>query len=137
MKLFLDDIRSPIDCLGYMHTKIGARNLMYKEGDWVIVRNFEQFVKYLNGNPVPDVISFDHDLADDHYLIHKSEEAWEEYHTIESRERTGLDCLNYFLAHYTRQFGVKFPEIIFHTMNPVGRDNMQQALLAWKVNNGI
>lgn len=134
MKLFLDDVRSPTDCLKYMDRRIGQRNLVYKEGNWVIVRNYDQFVEYLKTcNDLRDieVVSFDHDLGPDHYIIDGSKEAWEEYHGIENREKTGLDCLKYLLECYMF-FSVPLPELLFHTMNLVGLENMESLAKGWK-----
>ena len=44
VKLFLDDIRKPPDV------------------DWFIVRNYNQFIDWIDKNGLPDIISFDHDL---------------------------------------------------------------------------
>lgn len=62
-RLFLDDIRVPLDCpkAHYMsYRKIDLR--IYHE-DWVIVRSHGQFVKWIQENGLPNLISFDHDLG--------------------------------------------------------------------------
>ena len=59
--LFLDDIRKPLDAEAYTH------NLIYRQIPWYIVRNYEQFTQTIKENGIPQVISFDHDLADEHY----------------------------------------------------------------------
>ena len=43
-KLYLDDQRTPI------------------EKGWTVVRNYKEFVAYIENNAMPDIISFDHDL---------------------------------------------------------------------------
>ncbi len=55
MKLFLDDIRTV--------------DMIYEsqDTDFVVVRTYEQFVRYISENGLPDFISFDNDLGlDDH-----------------------------------------------------------------------
>ena len=47
-KLYLDDVRIP-----------------QTEG-WEIVRNYDDFVKWIEENGLPDIVSFDHDLAEVH-----------------------------------------------------------------------
>ncbi len=37
MKIFLDDIRHPTECINYMYHRIGALNPIYNE-KWEIVR---------------------------------------------------------------------------------------------------
>ena len=54
-KLFLDDLRS-------IQMVYPNDNL----NDWVIVRDFYQFVNYINKYGLPTFISFDHDLGFEH-----------------------------------------------------------------------
>ena len=59
--LFLDDIRDP-------QTSVFLRNQdFYRNTKWVVVRSHDEFVSYITHNGMPDLISFDHDLADEHY----------------------------------------------------------------------
>ena len=51
-KLFLDDVRNPRD------VKWAEMPL----GPWVIVRNYDDFVKYITSNGLPEFVAFDHDL---------------------------------------------------------------------------
>lgn len=48
-KLYLDDIRKPIDT------------------DYIIVRSFKEAIKFIENNNIPSYISFDHDLGCDKY----------------------------------------------------------------------
>lgn len=64
-RLFLDDSRNPGTCCNYMR-EFGVDCKIYKK-DWVVVRNYDQFVSYTIENGLPDIISFDHDLADINY----------------------------------------------------------------------
>ncbi len=124
MKLFLDDVRSPQDCAAYMHRRIGALNPIYLEGDWFIVRNFEQFVNAID-NYKRNIthVSFDHDLADGHY--HESMNNKEEYekHLQTVKEKTGLDCAKYLKNVYEDDH-LSLPVMFVHSMNPVGTENI-------------
>ena len=51
-KLFLDDIRIP----KMVYDTIEAK-------DFIVVRNYADFVKYIKQNGIPDFISFDNDLG--------------------------------------------------------------------------
>ncbi|OEY72836.1 cyclic-phosphate processing receiver domain-containing protein [Salegentibacter salarius] len=51
-KLFLDDIRIP----KMVYDTIEAK-------DFIVVRNYADFVKYIKQNGLPDFISFDNDLG--------------------------------------------------------------------------
>lgn len=75
--LFLDDIIYPIEVHKYTKQDIFLRK------DWHIVRNYEQFVNRILEKGLPEMISFDHDLTDEHYLTPDSQEFV---------EKTGYDC---------------------------------------------
>lgn len=114
--LFLDDIRYPIEV--YYYTKQD----MFLRKDWHIVRNYEQFVIRILENGLPDMISFDHDLADEHYLQPDSQEFV---------ERTGYDCAKW-LVEYCMDNGADLPEFYCHSMNPVGKENIESLLKNFK-----
>ena len=84
-KLYLDDVRNP------------------KTDGWIIVRNFEEFVDFIQENGLPDEISFDHDLGED--------------------TQTGYDCAKW-LCDYCWTNGLPVPPSNVHSANPVGRDNI-------------
>lgn len=123
MKLFLDDVRSPMDCIPYMYKRIGALNPIYLEG-WNIVRDYDSFCKAIDkyGDEITH-ISFDHDLADGHYheSMDKGREAYEE-HLKTVREKTGLDCAKYFKEKFKDK--QVWPQLFVHSMNPVGTENI-------------
>ena len=116
-RLFLDDVRNPKDCLSYMKDDV------YEE-DWDIVRNYNEFINYITENGVPDEISFDHDLADEHYdpSMYLSSSIYEKkYDTF--KEKTGYECVKW-LAQYCIENAIPMPTCYVHSMNPVGRDNI-------------
>jgi hypothetical protein len=90
-KLFLDDIRYPKPNTGF----------------WRVVRNYDQAVKAIKSQGLPDYISFDHDLGEDQptgYDLAK----WIEYSVL-----YGMITWN-----PNFKFGV-------HSANPVGGKNIQ------------
>ncbi|GAB0155664.1 hypothetical protein CHRYSEOSP005_09260 [Chryseobacterium sp. Alg-005] len=106
--LFLDDVRYPIEAFHYTKQDIFLRK------DWYIVRNYEQFVSRILKKGLPEVISFDHDLADKHYLKPDSQEY---------TEKTGYDCAKW-LIEYCLDHQAELPQFYCHSMNPVGKDNI-------------
>lgn len=89
-KLFLDDIRYP------------------KSEEWIIVRSYSDFVKWIEDNGVMDLyISFDHDLDD----------------VKDNREYTGYDCAKW-LCEYCWENGLPIPKWNIHSANPVGKSNI-------------
>lgn len=102
-KIFLDDERMPCDCIGFMPWC----KEMYEQKDWVIVRNYEAFIKTIEENwerdkSMPEIISFDHDLG---------------------VEMTGKDCANW-LVNFCMEVGMPLPAFVVHSRNVVGAENI-------------
>lgn len=117
MKLFLDDIRMPQECIHYMHKRIGDKNQIYLE-DWMIVRNYKEFVDAVTKHiDIITHVSFDHDLADIHY----DPTTWTE--SFVYQEETGYDCAKWFKQFYEEKHK-ELPVIIVHSMNPVGTEKI-------------
>ena len=125
MKLFLDDIRQPSDCAKYMHTRIGALNPIYMEGEWYIVRNYDQFCKAIDEFHMKIThISYDHDLAEPHYheSMYEGGKVYMKYLETIS-EKTGYECAKYMKSFYDG-CGLQYPIMFVHSMNPVGTENI-------------
>lgn len=116
-RLFLDDVREPKDCLAYMHLRIGAKNPIYLE-DWMIAKCYQDFIDIINEMGIPEFVSYDHDLADEHYIYDMSGNY---------KERTGYDCAKW-LIEYCKSKGVQHPEYAVHSMNPIGTENIKRLL---------
>lgn len=116
--LYLDDVRKPSASFDY------TKNKIYIDLNWVVVKDFDEFVKYVNENGLPEIVSFDHDLADEHY--HKDMYKGSEYNKLYDKfeEKTGYDCVKW-MVDYCIDNGKKFPKWYLHTMNPAGRMNME------------
>jgi hypothetical protein len=109
--LFLDDFRYPEDSFEYTH------NLTYISEDWTTVRNYDDFVKVITERGIPEIISFDHDLADEHYDVQLP---YEEY-----KEKTGYECAKW-LINYCIDNKKELPATIFiHSMNVAGSANIK------------
>ena len=120
-KLFLDDIREPIHAYEY------TRWEGFLKKDWTIVRNYEDFVLTIRTawekySHFPEIIAFDHDLADEHYGAPP---------TAMFKERTGYDCAKW-LIDFCIEKDLLIPKWICHSMNPVGRDNINIILNNYK-----
>jgi len=108
-KLFLDDTRHAPDFT------------------WDVVRSYDEFVAYITKNGMPDIISFDHDLAFEHYPFNDSSFGYCEppreipYHRY--TEKTGYDC-----AKWLCENGLKPKQWLVHSMNPTGKANIIQLL---------
>lgn len=118
-RLFLDDLREPQDVFLYI------RNNVYFE-KWDIVRSYEDFKTYILENGIPDVISFDHDLADEHYndILKNNDEI--DYSNF--KEKTGYECVKWLINYMIDNNLKKLPKYYIHTLNPIGRENMKKLL---------
>jgi len=119
MKLFLDDIRIPYDVF-----KLTVNPLYESDSDWVIARDYHQFINIINKFGLPTHVSLDHDLSYDAYLS-ENQEGDIDYEKLE--EKTGYDCAKW-LVEYCLSNNVKVPNYYVHSANPVGKENIERYL---------
>jgi len=122
--LYLDDYRIPRDSYVYTH------NALYVLRPWQIARSYEEFVSFINTQGLPDLISFDHDLADEHYREHTSILDYEK-DSSNYKEKTGFECAKW-LVNYCIDNNKKLPEFLCHSMNPIGKENILSLLNQFK-----
>jgi hypothetical protein len=119
MKVFLDDVRT-ID-------------MVYSEFDsneWVIVRDFHQFVNYINKYGIPEFVSFDHDLGFEHtrfFFNNGGHENPPDPIDGDFKEKTGYDAAKW-LVEYCINNDKKIPKWFVHSANPVGNRNIREYL---------
>ena len=113
--LFLDDIRNPKDCCHYM-----PNPKFYSDSEFVVVRNYDEFVNFIKKNGLPNIISFDHDLGELNYPddMYKDTGSYETF-----GEKTGMDCAKW-LVDFCMNTAQDIPDYIIHSMNPVGGKNI-------------
>jgi hypothetical protein len=106
-KIYLDDVRTPI------------------QGDWVVVRNYDEFVKKVEeiGLDNIEIISLDHDLGDTainewHKNVYYNYEL--NYENI--TEKTGMDCTKWLVEQWL--YGKTVVEVVIHSANAIGSANM-------------
>lgn len=120
--LFLDDIR---DIARVYPT------LAYKP--WVTVRSAADFKSVILSRGMPQIISFDHDLSDEHYAAPVSD--WENPNIIaDNRTETGYDAAKWLTQYFNntvKKHGHKIPQTFVHSMNPVGKLNIINHLNGW------
>jgi hypothetical protein len=122
-KIYLDDVRTPV------------------ANDWVVVRNFEQFIKAVEkiGLDNIETISLDHDLGDSamwEYHNNVSRNYSLDYNNI--KEKTGYDCAKWLVNRFyeenpdwankdrsvKRAKKMPFPTVYTHSANPIGSANI-------------
>jgi hypothetical protein len=125
--LFIDDERFPIN-IGQNNQKSAFEltgNYIYKQLDWVIVRSFGEFVKVIEEKGVPEYISFDHDLKDFHYYHYSTYTVYTGKIDYTIVEGTGFECAKW-LIQYLLDNDLDAPEILIHTQNNVGGENIRK-----------
>lgn len=112
-KLFLDDDRRPETTFNYMPLPV------FNEPNWIIVRNYYAFITIIEKKGIPNIVAFDHDLADEHY----KQQIFD--YDKEGSEKTGYHCAKW-LIDYCMDNKKELPhEIIIHSMNPYGSLNIK------------
>lgn len=122
--LFLDDERKPRDVTWVELPLV----------DWNIARDYNQFVEMIQRLGFPKRVSFDHDLAHEHYPIFEPTKTamvagripYQEY-----KEKTGYHAA-VWLANYCHEKELPLPEIFIHTMNPLGKENIKSVFESFR-----
>lgn len=124
--LYLDDIRTPTTTIpGYE--------------PWYVVRNYEEFVNWITEFGIPDLISFDHDLADEHmedYYQQVAEQGYQQPRYDLFKEKTGLNCADWLIT-YCQENNATLKNVCVHSHNPVGAVNIQSLINGFKKHTGV
>lgn len=134
-KLYLDDLRTPT----MSAKKFPELADLYNDPAWIVARNYDTFVstitnRWENFNECPLIISFDHDLGEEHikyYFDNGGHKNPPDPSTADFTEKTGKDCANWLVSYCeTRQ--MPFPDFYVHSANPVGAKNIESYLTQYK-----
>tara|TARA_R110000764_G_scaffold74199_1_gene150775 strand:+ start:208 stop:702 length:495 start_codon:yes stop_codon:yes gene_type:complete len=121
--LWLDDLRNP-----FLDEE---KRLPKGNGEWDIswVLNCEQFIKWVELHGPPDAVSFDHDLAEEHYTPeyfwgdYEESKKFQEWKSKSYKEQTGEGCAKW-LKETCELWNLDLPHIFIHSANPVGADKI-------------
>lgn len=123
--LWLDDLRNPfID----EEKKVPLGNDKWNI-NWV--RDYKEFTAWIKIYGLPDAISFDHDLADEHYTPeyfwnnYEESKKFQEWKSKSYIHNTGEDCAKWLKMHLAWE-SEELPEIFVHSANPVGADKIKE-----------
>lgn len=105
--IFLDDIRVPEDVTW----------VKLPTYEWLIVRNYDEFIQAISTKGIPSFVAYDHDLCDQHYT------ALQNIDYSKFREKTGYECAKYLVNECMKKV-IKHPRFVVHSMNPEGRKNI-------------
>lgn len=92
---WLDDLRNPND-------KIWINKYNLNNYDVLWIKNYKDFINYIQTNNLPDIICFDHDLG---------------------LSESGYDCAK-FLVNYCLDNDLDLPIYYIQSSNPAGKENI-------------
>ena len=98
--------------------------------EWKIVRSYTEFVNHIKQHGLPARVTFDHDLAFEHYPVFEADGGIHSPTTIpydKYSEKTGYHCA-LWLAEYCQEKALPYPEAYIHTMNRVGKENIRSVI---------
>ena len=124
--LYLDDQRTP------------TTNPPDGYNPWNIVRNYDEFKQWIDENGMPDYVSFDHDLGEEHMQDYFKYQAngIAAINYNDFKEKTGLDCAKYMIQ-YAIDNNVNLPHLVgVHSHNPMGAVNIQSLVNSYKKHCG-
>jgi hypothetical protein len=118
---------------------------------WAVVRNFPDFAGHIMRHGIPDYISFEHDLAEEHFADFAANQAQGvmaiEYDSF--TEKTGYHCAQWLISfcEMHRQNGAdmslsphRIKTVGIHSDNPAGAVNIMHLLqdymtyMGWELN---
>ena len=110
--LFLDDVRIPTHVTWVDFPR---------DQHYSVVRNYQEFVDLITLRGLPKFVCYDHDLSDCHYGhgLNRDDIPYDSY-----KEKTGYDAAKW-LVDYCMNKGIKHPSYVVHSMNPVGKSNIE------------
>jgi len=114
--IFLDDIRVPTD-VTWVNIPVDQH--------YSVVRSYKEFVDLITLRGVPKYVCYDHDLAMAMYIIDEIPYSYD--------EKTGYDCAKW-LVNYCMERGIKHPPYIVHSMNPIGKLNIESYINSYNRN---
>ena len=123
--LWLDDIRDPFENNGEW---LVFSPLFGGDYDTIWVKSFDEFVKWINDNGLPDGVCFDHDLGEDVAieLVNKGTNK-KVARKVKKELPSGYDCAK-FLVNYCLINDLDLPLYNIQSANPVGKDNINGLL---------
>lgn len=128
LKLFLDDIRMPEDAWIYPERVKMLEKSKTQSCAWTIVRNYEDFCEFIDKFGIPEMVSFDHDLCEEHiryYFDFTSKNGYIDYSNI--RTKTGKHCAEYFVEKWT-EAGKPSTQVFVHSANRWGQVEIKKVL---------
>jgi hypothetical protein len=127
-KLFLDDIRMPDAAFIYEERIKLLDKTHTRSCEWEIVRNYNDFCEFIDKFGIPEIVSFDHDLCEEHikhYFDVTSKVGVIEYGNLKTK--TGKHCAEYFVDKW-KAAGKPKVYVLVHSANRWGQTEIKNVL---------
>ena len=130
--LFLDDKFLPEQIANLPKTNEKDR-IRYRTYIWKIANTYEEFVNIVKEHGIPGIVSFDHDLAEEHWDFIYTDENWfkqDDAIMIDYdifKIKTGYHAAEWLIEHCSF-IGKEMPICLVHSQNEVGRKNIENLL---------
>jgi NAD+-processing family protein with receiver domain len=112
--LWLDDVRNPLENGWLVFSPIE------QPYELIWVKQYQEFIDWINVNGLPDAICFDHDLGEESYMTEFGFELLRE-------SKTGYDCAKWLVDHCIDN-DKPLPLYNIQSANPVGKENIDSLL---------
>jgi len=123
--LWLDDLRNPFLADWVLQY---APDFAYDEGVIIWVKNYDEFIEWIQENGLPYKIAFDHDLGEDKAIERvKNGMNKKTARLIKKETPSGFSCAKW-LVDYCMDEDIDLPNWTVQSANPVGRDNINGIL---------
>jgi hypothetical protein len=127
--VWLDDYRDPAKDTDGRY-KMASKKIEHDEVVWI--KSHDEFVAFIESHGMPHGISFDHDLADEHYQYQKVHLDWHSREDVpipyeDYKEKTGMTSAKWLIEHCLDNL-LPLPEYFVHSGNPSGAKNIQSIL---------
>lgn len=122
----------------YVDEKKIPKNLdPLKYNPWIVCQHPNDFCDYIRKHPLPDMISLNHDFADEHYIDFANHQAIgiEAINYDKFKVATGLHLMRW-LIHWCMENDLDLPVINVHSENTLGTANMVQEANAYYKHRG-
>lgn len=123
LHIFLDDFRIPVDAFRIL----GDTDFLKLK--WDIVRSYDEFINKIieehNKGRWPELISWDHDLLDEHYEIGEKSNFTEFDYSL--TEKTGWHAAQW-LIEFCKTNNLTMPPFKVHSQNTAGRKSITTIL---------
>lgn len=124
--IFLDDIRFPKDAFLQKELAYLTEYSKIPENEWVVVRNYDDFVETIEERGIPNACSLDNDLCMEHmryyvnFLKNSSYYEWENFQT-----KCGIHCAKYLKDRLPPSSTIK---VFVHSANIEGSAIIREIL---------